>query len=216
METLRQDIRCVRVMRRHRGHHGRAADARWGSATSAVFSVYGVLLRPLPYPAAERLVRLSEEHIGANSPLRAPMLSNLTYHAWAGAPRTIEQFAAYRTEQYTVTRGGESSRLAAAQLTPSLLPLLGETPALGRFFAPDEVAAGTAAVMIISHRGWREALQQRSVDCRARRDDRQRALHDHRRGAAGLFLSDRLQVMMWTPLEIRRPVPASWPAGSGS
>ena len=41
-------------------------------ATAAVFSVvYGVLVRPLPYPQSDRLVRLSEEHPGAVSPLRA-------------------------------------------------------------------------------------------------------------------------------------------------
>ena len=74
-------------------------------ATSAVFSVvYGVLLRPLPYPAAERLVRLSEEHAGANSPLRAPMLSNLTYHAWSrGAADGGTVRGLHGSTQYTVT-----------------------------------------------------------------------------------------------------------------
>src|SRR6266550_4611271 len=73
-------------------------------ATTAVFSVvYGVLLRPLPFPTADRLVRLSEEHPGAVSPLRAPMLSNLTYYAWSASPQTIGQFAGYRSSAYTVT-----------------------------------------------------------------------------------------------------------------
>jgi hypothetical protein len=72
-------------------------------ANTAIFSVInGVLLRPLPYPAAERLVRLSEEHPGGLSPLRGPMLSNLTYHAWDQASRTIDAFAAYSPQQVTV------------------------------------------------------------------------------------------------------------------
>src|SRR5881394_4565073 len=100
METLLKDIRyAVAMMRRNKGFTtaGLLTLALGIGATSAVFSVvYGVLLRPLPYPAAERLVRLSEEHPGANSPLRAAMLSNLTYHAWRDGARTIEQFAAYR------------------------------------------------------------------------------------------------------------------------
>ena len=77
---------AVAMMRRNKGFTtaGLLTLALGIGATTAVFSVvYGVLLRPLPYPAAERLVRLSEEHPGANSPLRAPMLSNLTYHAWS-------------------------------------------------------------------------------------------------------------------------------------
>ena len=140
METTLRDIRyALAMMRRNPGFTtaGLLTLALGIGATSAVFSVvYGVLLRPLPYPAAERLVRLSEEHAGANSPLRAPMLSNLTYHAWAEAPQTVEQFAAYTNAQYTVTIAGESSRLDGARLTPSLFALLGETPALGRFFGP--------------------------------------------------------------------------------
>jgi hypothetical protein len=157
METTLRDIRdALAMMRRNPGFTtaGLLTFALGIGATSAVFSVvYGVLLRPLPYRAAERLVRLSEEHAGANSPLRAPMLSNVTYHAWAEAPQTVEQFAAYTNAQYTVTIAGESSRHDGARLTPSLLPLLGEPPALGRFFAADE---GDAAVIALSHRGWRE------------------------------------------------------------
>jgi len=65
-------------------------------ANTAVFSVvYGVLLRPLPYPEPDRLVRIFEEHPGATSPLRGRMLSNLTFFAWSEAPRTIEGMAVY-------------------------------------------------------------------------------------------------------------------------
>ena len=56
---------------------------------TAVFSViYGVLLRPLPYPAPDRIVILSEEHPGGNAILRAPRLSNLTFAAWREHART--------------------------------------------------------------------------------------------------------------------------------
>src|SRR4030088_2018323 len=101
METLLQDVRYALVMmRRNLGFTSAALVtlALGTGATTAVFSVvYGVLMRPLPYASASRLVRLSEEHPGANSPLRAPMLSNLTYHAWSEAARTVDQFAAYRS-----------------------------------------------------------------------------------------------------------------------
>src|SRR5437763_16078725 len=99
MDTLLRDVRyAFTMMRRNTGFAtaGLLTLALGIGATTAVFSVvYGVLLRPLPYAEASRLVRLSEEHPGAVSPLRMPMLSNLTYHAWNAAPRTVEQFAAY-------------------------------------------------------------------------------------------------------------------------
>jgi putative ABC transport system permease protein len=160
METLLQDIRYALVMmQRNKGFTaaGLLTLALGIGATTAVFSVvYGVLLRPLPYPSADRLVELSEEHPGAVSPLRAPMLSNLTYYAWGAAPRTVELFAAYRSSQYTVTRDGESTRLAGADVTPSLFSLLGETASRGRFFRADEGVDGNNASAVLSDRGWRE------------------------------------------------------------
>jgi putative ABC transport system permease protein len=160
MDALVQDLRYALASMRRNAAFAAAALSTLAlgiGATTAVFSVvYGVLLRPLPFREPDRLVRLSEEHPGGNSPLRAPMLSNLTYDAWSVAPRTIEQLAAYQSSAYTVTRDGESVRLDGASLTPSLFTMLGETPALGRFFRADDAADGAAAVAVLSDRGWRE------------------------------------------------------------
>src|SRR5213594_3858382 len=138
MTQLLQDVRyALTIMRRNTGFAAAAllTLALGIGATTAVFSVvYGVLLRPLPYPAADRLVRLSEEHPGAVSPLRAPLLSNLTFYAWSRAARTMEQFAAYTTGQYTVGLAGGSTRIEGAAVTPTLFALLGATPARGQFF----------------------------------------------------------------------------------
>jgi len=82
METLLRDVRYALVMMSRNTAFTATALATLAlgiGATTAVFSVvYGVLLRPLPYPDGDRLVRLSEEHPGAVSPLRQAMLSNLT------------------------------------------------------------------------------------------------------------------------------------------
>jgi len=160
MDALLQDVRYALVtMRRNVGFTtaGLLTLALGIGATTAVFSVvYGVLLRPLPYADPSRIVRVSEEHPGAVSPLRAPMLSNLTYYAWSAAPRTVERFAGYRSSAYTVARGGESARVEGADVTPSLFGMLGETPALGRFFRDEDAATGSAPVVVLSDRGWRE------------------------------------------------------------
>src|SRR6478736_894162 len=160
MDALLQDVRYALVtMRRNVGFTtaGLLTLALGIGATTAVFSVvYGVLLRPLPYADPSRIVRVSEEHPGAVSPLRAPMLSNLTYFAWSAAPRTVERFAGYRSSAYTVTRGAESTRVEGADVTPSLFAMLGETPAVGRFFRDEDAATGSAPVVVLSDRGWRE------------------------------------------------------------
>src|SRR5205085_12544901 len=121
MATLLQDVRyAIVTMRRSPGFAAAAllTLAVGIGATTAMFSVvYGVLLRPLPYRDPARLVRLSEEHPGAVSPLRAPMLSNLTYQAWSSATRTVEQFGAYSSSAHTMTRHGQSSRFERAAVT---------------------------------------------------------------------------------------------------
>ena len=159
METLIQDVRyALSTLRRNPGFAaaGLLTLALGIGATTAVFSVvYGVLLRPLPYPDSDRIVRLSEEHPGAVSPLPEPMLSNLTYYAWAH-PRTIEQLAAYRSAAFTVSLRDGGARLAGARVTPSLFTLLGQSPALGRFFLSGENREGTDKIVVLSDRVWHE------------------------------------------------------------
>jgi predicted permease len=160
METLIQDLRyAVVTMRRSAGFTAAAVTtlALGVGATTAVFSiVYGVLLRPLPFPAADRLVRLWEEHPGGVSPAGNRWLSNHTYHAWMTNPRTVEGIGAYATYEYTVTLGAEPIRLAGASVSPSLFALLGSTPALGRFFDESDGQPGATRVVVLSDRFWRD------------------------------------------------------------
>jgi putative ABC transport system permease protein len=218
METLLRDVRyAVSMMRRNKAFAtaGLLTLALGIGATTAVFSiVYGVLLRPLPYPDADRLVRLSEEHPGAVSPLRMPMLSNLTYWGWSEAPRTVEAFAAYTTQQLTVALPDGAARIDAAAVTPSLFALVGARPALGRFFQADEGPAGSDGFLILSDRGWRErfnadpAVVGRGVVV----DGRPFVVV----GVAqpGFSFPDP-QTLAWTPLAVRRPAPDAVPGGRG-
>src|ERR1700674_5582532 len=58
--------------------------------TTTFFSVaYGVLFRPLPWPDADRLVRLTETHVGATRQMPL-MMSNIAYLPWTHEPTTIE------------------------------------------------------------------------------------------------------------------------------
>jgi hypothetical protein len=217
METLLQDVRyAVAMMRRNLDFTaaGLLTLALGIGATTAVFSiVYGVLLRPLPYRDSDRLVRLSEEHPGANSSLRVSMLSNLTYHAWSSAPSTIEQFAGYSYAEYTVALPGGAVRLIGAPVTPSLFGLVGATPALGRFFLPEDARAGSDDVIVLSDRLWRERFGTdvqvvgRSVVV----DGRPRTIVGVARSGFEFPVfevrSTDHNALLWTPLEIAQPSP---------
>jgi putative ABC transport system permease protein len=123
---------------------------------TAVFSVvYGVLLRPLPYQAPDRIVMLSEDPPGGHAIIREPRLSNLTFDAWRRSARTIEGLSAYSTQTFTLVNGNDTERVDGGSLTPDGFISLGVSPALGRFFRPEESLLGNNGVVVLSDRFWR-------------------------------------------------------------
>ena len=130
------------------------------AANTAIVAVaYGVLLRPLPYPNPDRLVRLSEYHVDATPPpLSEAMISHLAFNAWQERSQTLAGMAAYSERAFNVTGVGDAERLRAASFSPELLPLLEVRPALGRFFATEEGVAGADRVVILSHGYWQRVF----------------------------------------------------------
>ena len=160
MEALRQDlVQALRSLRRNRGLTlAVLLTLAFGiGANVALFSVaYGVLLRPLPYPEPDRLVRISERHVGAVSPIPFALLSDLTRDAWLPQARTLEGLALWNPETYTLTEAGGPVRLKGASVSPSLFGLLRATPQLGRSFLAEEATPGKSDVVLLSARIWRE------------------------------------------------------------
>lgn len=124
-------------------------------ANTAIFSVvYGVLLRPLPYAAPDEIVRIAEEHPGANAPVSG-LLSDLTYWLWTPGMRSLESIAAWSDSTFTVGRE-DPERLRGAPVSPELFSLLRIAPAAGRFFSSDEAEEGADDVVVIGHGLWQE------------------------------------------------------------
>jgi putative ABC transport system permease protein len=131
-----------------------------GSATTLFSVTYGVLLKPLPWPDAGRLVRLSESRKGHEPRIRGT-ITNGTYIAWHAQHSTIEEIAAWRSATTTATFGdGEATRVQTAAVTPSLFAILKATPLRGRRFVEDDgpPGGGFAAgdVIVISYGLWQE------------------------------------------------------------
>ena len=161
LSNLGQDTRhAVRMLRRNPGF-AVAAVLTLGlgiGATTAVFSVVdGVLLRPLPYPGADRLVRVWEEHPGGTaSSIGTRRISNRTYHAWVDRPRTIDALGGYATYEDTVRVGDEDLQLFRATVSPALLNALVARPLLGRLFAPGEGEPAANRVVLLGETLWRD------------------------------------------------------------
>jgi putative ABC transport system permease protein len=157
--TLFQDIRlALRHMGRQKGFTLAAlvSLALGIGANAALFSVvYGVLMRPLPYPQADRLIRLSEFHPGATSGVSGPLFTNFTYHAWTD-PKSIEGLAGFSTERFTDTTGAEPVKVAGASVTPSTFRLLRVQPSLGRLPIEADAAESATPVVVLSEGFWKE------------------------------------------------------------
>jgi predicted permease len=129
------------------------------AAATILFSItWGVLMKPLPWPDAARLVRVEERRQGATRQLEG-IFTNGPYLAWAEAPATVEALAAYRPRTATLTGAGDPQRIRVTATTASLFSLLGTAPERGALFtAADE----TANVAVLSYGLWQRAFGGRA------------------------------------------------------
>jgi predicted permease len=117
-------------------------------ASTAMFSVvYGVLLKPLPYPDAERLVAVWHSAPGIN----VEMLPQgpATYLTYREEGRTFEDIGLWQNSMVTVTGLSDPERVPALMVTDGTLPILRIAPHLGRRFTrQDDSPAGPATAML--------------------------------------------------------------------
>ena len=123
-------------------------------ANSAIFSaVDAVLLKPLPYPAADRLVSVYERNAGLRQATQLVAPGRL--EEWNAQNRTFEALGASYFENITDTSGPVPERVAAMNTSPRFFQVLGVAPALGRLPAPQEERFGGPPVIVISDAFWR-------------------------------------------------------------
>jgi putative ABC transport system permease protein len=119
---------------------------------SAIFSlVNDVLLRPLGYPKADRLMAIHEGILEAGATRFE--VSPPDYLDLVAYQRSFSALGAYRTRLLELSGSGEPEQIAAAELTASVFDVLGVAAAQGRAFLPDEDQRA-ANVAVISHKLW--------------------------------------------------------------
>lgn len=108
-------------------------------ASTLLFSViYGVLMKPLPWPHADRLVLVKETR-GGNRP-RFNSFSNAAYHAWRENAATIDGIAGWSQRTATLADAGEPERIRVTTASGSLFQVLGARPLIGSLFVEkDEI-----------------------------------------------------------------------------
>ena len=125
-------------------------------ANTAIFSVvYGVLLRPLPYPDPDRLVRVYEEHPGGRSVLGMNWSSDTTLNAWMPHAKALSHVGTFSTSMDTVGRTAPE-RWRAGLVSPSIFPMMKVGPVLGRLFENADVQPGAPEVAVLTFKTWRD------------------------------------------------------------
>ncbi len=156
MHELIQDIRYgLRTLQTNRGFTVVAilTLALGIGANTAIFSfVDGVLLKPLPYANADRIVRVLEKPPGDADARNG--ISTLNFLDWQ-RQNTVFQFMAAQTGgNVTLTGVSNPVQLPGARASAHLFDILGMTAALGRTFAADEDQPGKEKVAVLSHTLW--------------------------------------------------------------
>jgi len=155
METLWQDLRfAARMLAKNPGFTAVLVLtlALGIGANTAIFSVvYGVLLRPLPYPQPERLVWFWDMQPALS---QAP-LSSAEYFAYRDQSHAFDQVAAIRSINFNLTGQGLPEHLRGTVVTPNYFLMLGVQPALGRGFSDADGQPGALRVALLTHGFWR-------------------------------------------------------------
>jgi predicted permease len=128
-------------------------------ANVALFSVINsIFLHPLPYREPGRLVRVSSTEEAQN--FTRVGFSYPRYLAVQQRQQVFSDLAFSAGNAFTLTGRGDPEQLIALHATASLLPALGLEAMVGRNFSADEDRPGGEAVVLISHRLWRERFNR--------------------------------------------------------
>ena len=124
-------------------------------ASTAIFSVvYGVLLRPLPYPKPEQIVRVWEVD-ARNRPMQ---FANPNFEDMRAQASSLQGMAQMRSGEVPVTLAGQPDSVQVAYVSEDFFSILGIQPAMGRLFVPEERRFRVAPTALVSYAYWQRQL----------------------------------------------------------
>jgi putative ABC transport system permease protein len=122
-------------------------------STTALFSVvHALLVKPLPYANADRLVMVWEHNLPRNR--MRNVVSPANYLEWKARNQSFDRMAAFAQNRVTLTGNGEPEEVPTFSVTADLFDTLGVTPMLGRGFAAGEDQEGAARTLVLGHGLW--------------------------------------------------------------
>ncbi len=128
-------------------------------ATTAIFSVLnGVVLRPLPFPQADRVVALARTDRSQPGADEESSVSPMDLGDWDAPSSSLGAMALYRPRRLTLTATSPAELIPGANITPALFRVFEAPLVLGRTFTPEEMAPNGPNVAIVGYGFWKERL----------------------------------------------------------
>jgi putative ABC transport system permease protein len=128
-----------------------------GANTTIFSAVYALLLKPLPFAQADRLVAIWKKNLPRGW-VRNP-ISAAEFVAWQAEGRAFEEMAAFRETSCIVTGGDPAEEDPCEIVSSRLFPLLGVTPLVGRPFSVEEDGRDASRVAILSYGLWQRRFR---------------------------------------------------------
>lgn len=125
-----------------------------GAATAIYSVVYGVLLRPLPYPEPDRIVAVAE----LSSKGRPMRLADPNFDDFRDQNRSFEVIAKYAVDVASVAGPSHATRTVVARVSPGFLRVFRTQPVLGRDFTSTDAQQGAAPAVLVSYGYWKQHL----------------------------------------------------------
>src|SRR6267154_6348672 len=123
-------------------------------ANSAVFSaIDAILLKPLPFPEADQLMRVDQYNPKTSSPLH--LVAPVRLEDWNNLNSTFQALTGYYSEDVSESTGPLPERVTRAWVSPRFFQVWAVAPVVGREFTPDEEILNGPAAVLISDRFWR-------------------------------------------------------------
>jgi predicted permease len=159
-ERLGQDVRyAFRQLRKSPGFTivAIATLALGIGATTAIFTlVYDVMLRPLPFAQADRLVTIEEKVAEWNNIYPTLPVSANHFTFWQQHNRSFDSISVVQQDSAPLGAGGRPLQVGVLAATPGIFSVLQVQPQLGRAFTVNEAQPGNERVVVLMHDLWRE------------------------------------------------------------
>src|SRR6185437_3300015 len=126
-------------------------------ANTAIFSVInGVLLRPLPYPGADRVMHLRQAQLAAG--VDDTSFSFVEVADYRREARTIDQFVEFGDWTFNVLGRGDAHRATGGLVTANFFPMIGAKAHIGRLLVPADEAKASPPVVVLTYGYWQRVF----------------------------------------------------------